>query len=105
MAWTIESLDRNISDGSVFCVHWKYILTHATEVDESGSPLIAFEFGTVNLETNSDSDYAFVNYDDLTESTVLDWCWNVIDKTAIETRTQQALDYKVNPIQDSGVPW
>lgn len=105
MSWVIETLDRNVSDGSVFRAHWKYTLEHDTEVDEFGAPQTAMEYGVVRFETNSDSDYAFIAYNDLTESTVLNWCWEQIDKTSIETRVQQALNNKINPVELSGVPW
>ena len=103
MTWSIETLERNASDGGVIIAHWKYSV-ESTSVDEMGDNFMAKEYGTVSF-TPDPSDPNFVAFDDLTETIVLGWVWNEIDKTAVETSAQQQLDEFISPSQIMGVPW
>lgn len=103
MTWSIETLERNVSDGGVIVAHWKYSL-NSTSVDDMGDNFMAKNYGTITF-TPDPSDPDFVAFDDLTETIVLGWVWNEIDKTAIETSVQQKLNELVTPSQVSGVPW
>ena len=78
--WTVSTLERNTADGGVTVVHWR-VLDSETVGEDTYS---ASSYGTCGFEPDpSSSD--FIAYADLTESTVLDWCWaNGVDKDSVE---------------------
>ena len=91
--WTITQLDRKTADGFVTTAHWT-----CTAVDGEHSASIystcVWSDGTVN-----------VTYADLTESTVLTWVWESVDKEATETALAAQIEAKKNPVTASGKPW
>ena len=95
--WTISTLERELSDGSVIVAHWR-----ATDVDVDYS---ASSYGTCGF-TYDASASDFTPYDDLTESQVLGWCWaNGVDQDAIEASPAAKIEADKNPTQANGVPW
>ena len=103
MGWSIETLERNASDGGVIVAHWKYSV-ESTSTDEMGETFGAKEYGTVSF-TPDPSDPNFVAFENLTQEIVLGWVWNEINKTEVESRVQLKLDEAVSPSQIMGVPW
>jgi len=91
--WTISQLDRNIANGFVTTAHWQ-----ATAVDGEHTASIystcSWADGTVNTP-----------YADLTQSTVLGWVWESVDKTATEAALAANIALQKNPVQLSGKPW
>ena len=91
--WTISQLDRNTADGFVTTAHWQ-----ATAVDGEHTASIystcSLADGTVNTP-----------YADLTQSTVLGWVWESVDKTATEAALAANIALQKNPVQLSGTPW
>ena len=91
--WTITQLDRKTADGFVTTAHWT-----CTAVDGEHSASIystcSWSDGTVNTP-----------YADLTETTVLTWVWESVDKEATETALAAQIEAKKNPVTASGKPW
>ena len=93
MTWTINQLERNISDGLVTTIHWT-----ASAVDGDYSVSI---YNTQQLERGD----SFVDYASLTEETVLGWLWTKVDKEVVEAALAAQIDAQKNPVKASGLPW
>jgi hypothetical protein len=93
ITWTINNLERQTSDGLVFNIHWG-----ATAVDGDYSASI------VNTQALERGD-SFVNYDTLTEETVLGWLWGKIDKAAVEASLTAQIEAQKTPVTANGLPW
>lgn len=100
-AWTVVQLDRNTADGGVTVAHWR-VSDSETVGEDTYS---ASSYGTCGFVPDpSSSD--FIAYADLTESTVLDWCWaNGVDKDAVEASLTAKIAEDKNPTTATGVPW
>jgi hypothetical protein len=46
-----------------------------------------------------------VNYDTLTEETVLGWLWGKIDKEAVEAALEAQIEAQKAPVISNGLPW
>ena len=66
--WTIETMDRNISDGGVTVAHWR--VTDSETVGDN--TYTASSYGACSF-TPDPSSSDFVAYDSLTENGVLQW--------------------------------
>lgn len=93
ITWKINNLERQTSDGLVTVVHWG-----ATAVDGENSASI------VNTQALERGD-SFVNYDTLTEETVLGWLWSKIDKEAVEASLTAQIEAQKAPVTANGLPW
>ena len=93
ITWKINNLERQTSDGLVTVVHWG-----ATAVDGENSASI------VNTQALERGD-SFVNYDTLTEETVLGWLWSKIDKEAVEAALEAQIEAQKAPVSANGLPW
>ena len=94
ITWKINNLERQTSDGLVTVVHWG-----VTAVDGDYNASIV---NTQALERDGDS---FVNYDTLTEETVLGWLWGKIDKAAVEAALTAQIEAQKAPVIANGLPW
>ena len=95
--WTISTLERTLADGGVTVAHWR-----CTAVDGDYS---ASSYGTCGFSPDP-SDPSFVAYDSLTETDVLQWCWdNGVDRDATEASLTANIESQKNPVSGSGVPW
>ena len=93
ITWTINNLERQTSDGLVTVVHWG-----ASVVDGDYSASI------VNTQALERGD-SFVNYDTLTEETVLGWLWTRVDKQAVEAALEAQIEAQKDPVISNGLPW
>jgi len=94
--WTIATLERELADGGVTVAHWR-----CTEVDGDFS---ASSYGTVGFTPDpTASDY--IAYDSLTETDVLGWVWESVDKDATEESLAAKIEAEKNPVTADGVPW
>ena len=100
-AWTVVQLERNTADGGVTVAHWR--VSDSETVGEN--TYSASSYGTCGFVPDpSSSD--FISYADLTESTVLDWCWaSGVDKDAVEASLTAKISEDKNPTTADGVPW
>lgn len=91
--WSIHDMKRQTSDGLVTVVHWG-----ATAIEGDFSASIV---NTQGLERGD----SFVNYDTLTEQTVLGWLWGKIDKEAVEAALEAQIEAQKAPVSANGLPW
>ena len=100
ITWTINNLERQTSDGLVTVVHWGASASEASNDPEK--PYSAGIYNTQHLERGD----SFVNYDTLTQETVLGWVWeNGVDKEAVETALTAQIEAQKAPVSASGLPW
>ena len=69
--WTIETLERDITDGYVLNVFW--VLT-----GKNGNEIINQQKGKVEFIKPSSLPSEFINYDDLDETSVITWVKNAL---------------------------
>jgi hypothetical protein len=95
ITWSVAQLDRNTSDGFVNTVHWR--------VNAKDGDLNASSYGTVGY-TQEDKK-TLVPYDTLTETAVLAWVQDSLNKATVEASLAQQIESLNNPVVSSGVPW
>ena len=93
ITWRINDMNRQTSDGLVYNIHWS---ATAVEGDYSAS--------IVNTQALERGD-SFVNYDNLTEETVLGWVWGKVDKEAVEAALTAQINAQKAPVVANGLPW
>jgi hypothetical protein len=92
--WTIETLDRETSNGFVTTAHWR-----ATAVDGEHTASI---YSTCSWADGTPT----IPYAELTQDTVLGWVWaNGVDKAATETALAANIELQKNPVSATGTPW
>ena len=91
--WKITNLDRNTADGFVTQAHWT-----AIAVDGEHTASI---YATVGWSEGTPT----IPYASLTESTVLNWVWDSVDKTATEASLATQIALLKNPVKATGTPW
>ena len=93
--WSVANLDRNTSDGFVNTVHWR--------VNAKDGDLNASSYGTVGY--TQEEGKTLVPYDTLTETAVIAWVKESLDKDTVEASLAQQIEALKNPVVSSGVPW
>ena len=110
--WKIRTMERNLSDGGVFSVHWTVFEEEVVDSEEGGeAPQLTYNssrrYGSCTF-TPDPSASDFVAYDDLTEATVLGWVHADIgadEKAAIETALTAEVAEQKTPTKGTGMPW
>ena len=98
--WTISTMEHNTADGGVIVAHWR-VNDSETVGDDTYH---ARSYGTCSFTPDASAD-DFVPYADLTESVVLGWCWDSMDKDAVEASLTANIEEQKNPTTEDGVPW
>ena len=93
IVWNIVDLERETADGLVKTIHW-----NATAVDGDYSASI------VNTQALERGD-SFVNYNTLTQETVLGWLWQKVDKDTVEAALTAQIEAQKAPVMANGLPW
>jgi len=97
--WDIANMERNVSDGVVFTVH--YTVTRYKEGEQAGA------YGSVGLEAPDPA--SMVPYPNLDEPTVIGWVKEALGGdekvTEIDAALDAQIDEKLAPTKTSGVPW
>ena len=93
VTWSITNLDRNTDDGFVTTAHWT-----ATAVDGEHTASV---YATVSWAEGTPA----VPYANLTESTVLNWVWESVDKASTESALAAQIALLKAPVKASGTPW
>jgi len=98
--WTISTLEYDLTENnSVITAHWR-----CTATDNAGE-FSAGSYGTCGFSADPKAS-GFVQYADLTEALVLQWCHaDSVDQDAIEASLQANIDLQAAPVKASGVPW
>ena len=105
-SWKVATLDREISNGTVFTVHYT-VSASRTNPAEGESDYSAGSYGTVSV-TADPSSKSFIPYKDLTEDNCIDWVKESFGSesvAAIEAGITSDLDNQINPTDAEGVPW
>ena len=108
--WFIKNMIRDTATGGVNAVYWE-----CSVGDDVHTDCISVDGGKAKFNPDPDDD-SFVDFDDLTEATVLGWVWESladIEEPAddAKARVEQARqDNVTNQIsrksgQSTGVPW
>ena len=90
--WTVNPMERNLSNGFVTVAHWQCVGTDG-------------EYSDSVYSTASWTGEPTVSYDSLTEATVLGWIWESVDKEAIEAAIAAKIEAQKNPVTATGLPW
>lgn len=97
--WKIANMERNISDGAVFTVH--YTVTRYKGGEQAGA------YGSIGLEA-PDPD-SMIPYPNLDEATVIGWVKERLggDEKVVEidAALDAQIDEKLTPSKADGVPW
>ena len=102
--WTIGTLERNVADGGVVVAHWRAFKSVTVGEGDDAVTYSGSSYGTCGFTPDSDAE-GFIAFADLTESGVLAWCYEEIDKDAIEAAIDAQIEAQQNPVSVSGVPW
>ena len=97
--WQVNNLERQTSDGLVTVVHWGASASEASNDPEK--PYVASIVNTQPLDRGD----SFVNYDTLTQETVLGWLWGKVDKEAVEAALTAKITAQKATVISSGLPW
>ena len=99
IVWSIVNLERETADGLVKIIHWT-----ASATEPSGDAENPYGASIVNTQALERGD-SFVNYDTLTQETVLGWLWSKVDKEAVEAALTAQIEAQKAPVSASGLPW
>ena len=103
--WVISALNciPNTPEGADYVVtaHWS---CNGTEVN-NGQTYNGSVYSTCSFPVVQGT--SFVPYSQLTEQTVLGWCWaNGVNQAATEAAVQQQIDNQINPpVVTPPLPW
>jgi hypothetical protein len=102
ITWKINNLERQTFDGLVTVVHWS---ASAVDTIDEGEQVAVYQASIVNTQALERGDDSFVNYDTLTEETVLGWLWEKVDKEAVEAALEAQIEAQKAPVSANGLPW
>jgi len=104
--WNINNLNRELSDGVVYTVHWSLNASRPNP-NVSGESHTAGAYGSHGYQADP-SDPGFVSYDNLTQAICIGWVQDSLGSevvAALESSLSARLDKKENPTEAAGVPW
>lgn len=98
--WVIERLDCNPAVGEFSNV----VVTAYWRCNGSDGEYVSTTYGSCSFSTPGEP---FVNYQDLTQEEVLNWCWsNGVDKLFQESIVDSAIQSQINPpVITMPLPW
>ena len=105
-SWSINTLNRELSDGVVYTVHW-LLSASRDNPNISGETYTTSTYGSQGF-TADPSDPGFIPYPDLTEADCIGWVQDALGieaVTALEDGLSSQLDEQETPTQAAGVPW
>jgi len=95
--WNIAQMEREVSDGYVYTVHYT--------VDAKDGTYAAGAYGSIGLERPEDE---MIPFSDLTAEVVVGWVQDQLgeEKVAeVEAALQAQLDEQRQPTKAAGLPW
>ena len=96
--WKVANMERNVSDGVVFTVH--YTVTRFKDGEQAGA------YGSLSSEAPEPDN--LIPYADLTEEIVVGWVTDQLGEekvTEIDAALDAQIDEKLAPTKSAGVPW
>ena len=93
ITWKITQTDYQTSNGFIEVGHWT-----ATAVDGDYTASI---YSTASWQAETPT----IPYASVTETEVLNWVWESVDKQATEDALAANIALQKNPTQASGTPW
>ena len=103
--WVIPTTEYDLQpadmDGAIVVAHWR---CKAEQTGDDAVTYTAQSSGTCALSPDPSAS-GYTPYADVTESQVLDWCYEEIDKDAIEASLAAQIEADMNPVTASGTPW
>ena len=104
--WSVGTLDREISNGVVFTVHWN-LSASRPNAEVSGDLYETYAYGTQSYQAEP-SDPGFIPYEDLLESDCIGWVQDSLGEEGVKTleaNLSAVLDEEETPTEANGVPW
>jgi len=104
--WNINTLDRELSDGVVYTVHWTLNASRPNP-NVSGESYTAGAYGSEGYQADP-SDPGFVSYDNLTPEICIGWVQDSLGSegvASLESGLSANLDEQEDPTEAAGVPW
>ena len=95
MNFSISTLESN-TDGGVLVAHW--------QVSKTEGDYTASSYGTCSFTPDSSAE-DYVDYDNLTEDTVIAWVQGALDTDALESTLDADLAEQASPTTLTGTPW
>jgi hypothetical protein len=92
ITWKVVDTKRLVETGFVNEVHWR--------CDATDGEYSAGVYGSAGFSGDLTIPYA-----DLTESQVLGWVWESVDKAETEANVQAQIEAQKNPVTATGTPW
>lgn len=99
--WGIANLERHLSNGIVYTVHW----TLSAERTSGEDTFTAGSYGSLGLAEPEDN---IIPYEDLTPEIVIGWTQDALGEEKVaemKAALSSSLDQQENPTDASGVPW
>jgi hypothetical protein len=93
ITWKITQTDYLTADGFINCAHWT-----ATAVD---GDYMASIYSTASWQAGTPN----IPYASVTETEVLNWVWESVDKQATEDALAANIALQKNPVTATGTPW
>jgi hypothetical protein len=96
--WKVANMERELSDGVVFTVH--YTVTRFKDGEQAGA------YGSLGFEAPEPDN--LIPYADLTEEIVVGWCKEQLGEEKvieIDAALDAQIEEKLAPTKASGMPW
>ena len=100
--WNVVELERELSDGYVYTVHWTCSAVETVSEEEVYS---ASSYGSIGL-TRSEEE--LIPFEELTKELVVEWTQEALGEdtvTQIEESLQSQINSKKAPSTAKGLPW
>jgi hypothetical protein len=100
MNLNIAQLVRTLPDSVVSTIHWV-----ATQTEDT---FTASAYGSLGVPAKDPSDPTFIQFDDLTEEQVKQWCLDAMGEeqvAALQANLDGQIEAQKNPTSASGLPW
>jgi len=104
--WSVNTLDRELSDGVVYTVHWSLAASRPNS-DPSGEAYITGAYGSQGYQADPTAK-SFIPYEDLTEEICISWVKDSLGEEnveSLESGLSANLDEQENPTEAEGIPW
>lgn len=98
IAWNVATMERTLSDGIVYTIHYT--------VDAFDGTYRAGAYGSIGLEAPEED--AAIPYADLTKEIVVGWLLDKLgdeQQASIEDALQAQIDEQKAPTKGTGTPW